>query len=68
MEAIDEARWVIARVFGIRLGVVHQFEADGVFPALHILVNIDQKWIGVFRPAILLPEANGVHRDMAGVV
>ena len=61
METVNEAGGVVAGVFGIGPGVADQFEANGVLPILDILVDVDQKWGGVFRPTILLPEADGVH-------
>lgn len=68
MQAVDEAGGVVVGFFGIGPGIVDQLEADGVFPVLDKLLNVDQKWVGVFRPAILLLEADIVHRDVAGVI
>ena len=61
MQAVDQAGRVFAGVFGIWPGVADQLEANSVFPILDILIDVDQKWVGVFRPTILLPEADGVH-------
>ena len=68
MQPVDETTGVVAGVFGIGSGVADQFEADCVFPGLNILVDVDQKWIGIFCPAILLLKTDIVHRDMTGVI
>ena len=62
MQAVDQAGRVFADIFGIGLCVADQLETNGVFPILDILIDVDQKWVGIFRPAILLPEADKIGR------
>ena len=68
VQAVDKTTGIITGVFGIGSGVAYHFEANGVFPSLNILDNVDQKWIGIFCPALFLLETGIFDRDMAGVI
>ena len=55
-------------LFGIREGITDQFKSDGVFPILHKLVDVDQKWVRILCSTVLLFEADRVYGDVTGII